>query len=181
VVVPWQVITGIVGPSLAMVGIGGSMLRMPALPAFGAARVWFYAAAAWTMITSAIGFSATSRSAPYVAFLVTVELATIILLVKGLRWISSRELLHLEHTPSMASVAEIELQEERNRLNQEHLKLDVEDSAEALRKRKEDRFFQAFGRYAEESVNPRIHLHTDPRKPDAPEVVAPQDELGDDK
>ena len=99
VVVPWQVIAGIIGPSLAMVAMGGSMLRMPLHPAFGAARSWFYAAAAWTMVTSAIGFSATSRSVPYVTLLAVVEIATVAVLVIGLRWVNSREKLHAQGAP----------------------------------------------------------------------------------
>ena len=72
------------------------MLRMPLHPAFGAARGWFYAAAAWTIVTIAIGFSATSRSVPYVVLVVAIEIATVVLLLIGLRWIGSREVAAAE-------------------------------------------------------------------------------------
>jgi hypothetical protein len=183
VAIPWQVIGGtvaILGFSIAMVALGYRALSMSP-PDFKHGRGWFWFSAVWTMAWSAILILGTSRAIWPILILVVIEVAVAAALIIGLRWIGSRERLHQESAPSMASAAEIELKEERNRLDQEHLKRDVEERTKALRERDEYKFFQELGRHIEESVNPRIHLHPEPRKPDAPEVPAPQHEPNEDK
>lgn len=89
-VVPWQVITAIIAPSLAMVGIGAALLRMSP-PAFRGGRGWFLLAALWTMAGSAAAILGTSRSRPAVIVLLVIVVAIAALLIRGLRWVDSRE------------------------------------------------------------------------------------------
>src|SRR5437016_352575 len=99
-VVPWPIVAGIVGPTLAMVGIGVGVLRMSP-PDFSAGRGWFWGSALWMMLASVAAYLTTTPSSRNALILCAFELAVAWVLVRGLRWVNYRERLH---SPSRRAV-----------------------------------------------------------------------------
>lgn len=99
----WQIVAGIIGPSLTILGIGLVMLRLSP-PDFSAGRGCFRVAALWAMAATAFAYVTTpDKTLPGAGILVVVEGAVVALLIFGLRWMESRERLH---APTAAKNAE---------------------------------------------------------------------------